>query len=146
MERGNIVVALSKAGLAGKYGEPGDHHWIEIWVRDRYRCVYCGTTLLDDIIRMFSPQIDHILPKSKYKDYKNLESNMVLACYCCNQIKWKFNPLEKLPEQERAAVSPCTLDKFRDKLLSACRDYLGPRLEKKKKILSNSKEVIKKHG
>jgi len=66
MEKENIISELSKAGLTGKYGEPGDHRWVKIWVRDRYCCVYCGVSLLDDIIRMSSAQIDHLLPKYEY--------------------------------------------------------------------------------
>jgi 5-methylcytosine-specific restriction endonuclease McrA len=66
MEKENIISELSKARLTGKYGEPGDHRWVKIWVRDRYCCVYCGVSLLDDIIRMSSAQIDHLLPKYEY--------------------------------------------------------------------------------
>ena len=146
MEIENIISELSKAGLTGKYGEQGDHRWVKVWVRDRYCCVYCGVSLLDDIIRMSSAQIDHLLPKWKYKSYENFEINMVLACYCCNQIKGKFDPLEKLSDEERRLISPKTFEKFRDKLLDACRDYLRPILKKKERILYNSKDVLKKHG
>ena len=122
MEKENIISELSKARLTGKYGEPGDHRWVKIWVRDRYCCVYCGVSLLDDIIRMSSAQIDHLLPKYEYKDYENLDINMLLACYCYDQIKREFDPLDKLSEEERSLVSPWMLEKFREKLLDACRD------------------------
>jgi len=47
---------------------------------------------------------------------------MLLVCYCYDQIKREFDPLDKLSEEERSLVSPWTLEKFREKLLDACRD------------------------
>jgi len=95
---------------------------------------------------MSSAQIDHILPQSKYKTYKDEDTNMVLSCYCCNQIKRAFDPLEKLSEQERMLITVETLDSFREKLLSICRHYVIPLLEKKKKILYMSNEVLQPLG
>jgi hypothetical protein len=142
----NIVEKLSQdARLTSKYGEkPGNPRWIKIWVRDNFCCGYCGANLLEDVIRMSSAQIDHILPKSKYKEYKDEDSNMVLACYCCNQIKRAFDPLEKLPEQEKILMNAETLESFRSKLLSICGNYLKPLLDKKQQILYKSNEAIGK--
>lgn len=143
MDTEYIIHELSKAGLTSKYGEvPGKTQWIKIWARDNFCCAYCGANLLNDVISMSSAQIDHVLPKSKYKDYKDEDSNMVLACYCCNQIKRAFDPLEKLPEHERILITVETIGSFREKLLSICRDYVIRRLEQKKEILNRSNEVL----
>jgi len=144
MDMENIVDQLSQdARLTSKYGDkPGDPRWIKIWVRDRFCCVYCGENLLLDVIHMTSAQLDHIVPKSRYKDYTNEDSNLVLSCYCCNQIKRAFDPLKELPEQVKMNLSPETFDKYRDELLSVCRNYIIPRLNKKKTILHKSNEII----
>lgn len=143
MDTENIVDKLSQdARLTSKYGDiPGDPRWIKIWVRDRFCCVYCGENLLLDVIHMASAQLDHIIPKSRYKDYTNEDSNLVLSCYCCNQIKRAFDPLEKRPEL-KMNLSPETFDKYRDELLSSCRNYIIPLLNKKKTILHKSNEII----
>jgi len=144
MDKKNMVDQLSQeARLTSKYGDkPGDPRWIKIWVRDRFCCVYCGENLLLDVIHMTSAQLDHIVPKSRYKDYTNEDSNLVLSCYCCNQIKRAFDPLKELPEQVKMNLSPETFDKYRDELLSVCRNYIIPRLNKKKTILHKSNEII----
>ena len=101
MNINDLISELSEnARLTSKYGdEPGKRRWIKIWARDGFCCVYCGKNLLSDVIRMTSAQLDHIIPKSKYKGYINEDSNLVLSCYCCNQIKRAFDPLEKQSEQ-----------------------------------------------
>ena len=140
----SLIRKLSEeASLTSKYGDkPGDPRWITIWVRDRFCCVYCGENLLRDVVHMTSAQLDHILPKSKYKDYTNEDSNLVLSCYCCNQIKRAFDPLKELSDQVKMNMSPETFDKHRDELLASCRNYIIPRLNKKKTILHKSNKII----
>ena len=143
MDKKNMVDQLSQeARLTSKYGDkPGDPRWIKIWARDGFHCAYCGENLLQDVIRMTSAQLDHILPKSKYKDYMNEDANLVLSCYCCNQIKRAFDPLEKRPELEMN-LSPATFNTYKDELLSVCRNYIIPKLNMKKAILDKSNEII----
>jgi CRISPR/Cas system Type II protein with McrA/HNH and RuvC-like nuclease domain len=138
----NIIAELSRTGLSGKRGEPGDPKNVEIWVRDKFKCVYCGEKLLKDVIRMYSAQIDHILPQSRHKDYKNLPANRVLTCYCCNHMKGKYDPIEKLSDEDRMALSPKTFEVFRSKLLKACKDHLDPRLKDKEAVLNKSNVII----
>ena len=135
---------LSAAGLSGKFGKPGELVNVRVWVRDRFQCVYCGEDLLKDRIRMTSAQVDHLLPRSKYSDYVDLMANRVLACFCCNQIKRNFDPLEKLGDEVRNKISPVTLDDFRPLLLEKCQEYLRPRLKKKDDILEKSVSILRK--
>lgn len=51
-------------------------------------CAYCGIDM--DIDRCNTPDaatIDHIFPKSKYKDLASDEFNMVCVCRQCNNEK-----------------------------------------------------------
>ncbi|KPK48103.1 MAG: hypothetical protein AMS22_15850 [Thiotrichales bacterium SG8_50] len=89
---------------------------------------------------MFSAQVDHLLPKSRYPEYADTEANYVLSCYCCNQIKRDFDPLNARPELKEAA-----LDKCRDALIEVCRQYIGERLEKKRKILKESRAIVDRY-
>ncbi len=97
-----LVAQLLKAGLAGKVGlvgKPwrlGQSKHVRMWVRHEYKCGYCGESLLTDVLRMMSSQLDHLLPQKKYPYLKEVEDNWVLACFCCNQLKRDFNPWESL--------------------------------------------------
>jgi hypothetical protein len=64
--------------------------------------------------------MDHLLPKSKYPEYRDVDANWVLACYCCNQLKRDFEPLHKLGEKARAEIKPENMDAYRGELVEAC--------------------------
>ena len=136
----DLVEDLSEAGLTSKWGERGDPKWVRIWVRDRWSCVYCNEGLLNHLIGMFSAQVDHLLPKSRYPEYADTEANYVLSCYCCNQIKRDFDPLNVRPELKEAALDMC-----RDALIEVCRQYIDERLEKKRKILKESRAIVDRY-
>lgn len=54
----------------------------KIKVRDHYTCAYCGRDLskaLDEL------QIDHVIPKAQGGNKE--ESNLVVACQACNEVK-----------------------------------------------------------
>ena len=51
------------------------------------RCEYCGCDLLHDRLGYAVGELDHLLPKSKYKDLANCSDNWVLSCKLCNTIK-----------------------------------------------------------
>lgn len=111
-----LMEDLRKAGLSGKIGKTGSPIHIRIWIRDEFKCAYCGEELLKDIIRVQSAQLDHLLPKHKYPAYKDKEENWVLACYACNQWKRTFDPLDHLSAFDRAA-SLHNLSIYRDELI-----------------------------
>ena len=133
-----LVDELSKAGLTGKRGEPGDPKWVRIWVRDCCRCVYCGEYLLKDVIRMHSAQIDHLLPRSLYPEHADSEDNLVLSCFCCNQIKRDFDPLK-----ERRDLANSPLEAHRDLIIELCRKRIMLDLTIKQRILEKSRAVAK---
>lgn len=139
--RESLTRELSEAGLSGKYGEPGDLLYVRVWIRDKFRCVYCGEDLLKDRIRMTSDQLDHLLPKSKYKEYAALPANLVLSCFTCNQIKRNFDPLAKLPEV-RAKISPKTFEAYQSTLIEECQHFLKSLLKVKDDILAGSIAIV----
>ena len=141
----NLIAELVKAGLSGKSGEPSDPKDVGIWVRDEFKCIYCGEYLLKDRIRMISAQIDHVLPKSKYKEFAELPNNRVLSCFCCNQIKGPFDPLDKMPLDIKSKLSAGTFKEYRQRLIEVCRNYIKPLLDKKGEILKQSISIIKKY-
>lgn len=67
---------------------------IIICVRDDFKCHYCKNDK--------NLTYDHIIPRSK--GGSNKHTNIVLACYTCNQLKGDLSVedfLEKLKEKER---------------------------------------------
>ena len=140
----NLIAELVKTGLSGKPGKPGNPKDVGIWVRDEFKYVYCGEYLLKDRIRMISAQIDHVLPKSKYKEFTDLPDNRVLSCFCCNQIKRKFDPLAETPDI-KSKLSTGTFKEYRQRLIKVCWNYIKPLLGKKDEILKQSISIIKKY-
>ncbi len=59
----------------------------KVYERDRYRCWYCGKDLTQSTTPNDenAPCLDHIIPKSKYKD--NCQSNLRTSCKSCNAGK-----------------------------------------------------------
>ena len=141
-----LVSRLSKAGLAAKPGQTGDHRHVRMWLRAGCRCEYCGEELLTDLVRMMSTQRDHLLPWSKYPEFREIDDNWVLACYCCNQIKRNYDPLQELDERARVRVTPENMGAYRDALVTACIDYLSPKLKERNVILSNISVIIDEYN
>jgi len=137
-----LIEDLRKAGLSGKYGEPSNPRWVKIWVRDDFHCVYCNAYLLADRISLSSAQIDHILPKSKYPQFRDLPENTVLSCFCCNQIKRAFDPLSKCTDDIAKKLSQNNFRDYREELIDKCRKFVNAGLEGKDNILQRSLSAI----
>jgi hypothetical protein len=136
-----LIKSLVRAGLSGKHGENSEEKFVEIWVRDEFKCVYCGEYLLKDKIRMTSAQIDHLLPKTKHPKYKDVPANWVLSCFLCNQLKRTFDPLKNMPEIMEK-ISPDTLGVYRNLLINACKEHLKKSWNEKEGILKKSLKAI----
>jgi len=69
----------------------------DIWDRKyqefKARCVYCGKDLFNDVDAYMGAVLDHLVPL-KAKDVDE-ETNLVLACSVCNNLKHDFDPREK---------------------------------------------------
>lgn len=93
---------------------------------------------------MTTAQIDHILPKSKHKEFAELANNRVLSCVCCNQIKLRFDPLNEMPDI-RSKLSVGIFEEYRQRLIEVCRNYIKRQLDKRGEILKQSISIIKKY-
>ena len=142
-ELSRFIDQLCHAGLAGKYGEKSKKEHVDIWVRDGFHCVYCGVYLLADRIRLASAQLDHLLPR-RYQEFSGFSDNLVLSCYCCNQIKHQFDPWAHLEiPGKKNNITRENFHEYRDSLIETCQKYLTGKLEAKDKIIDNSIAIIR---
>jgi len=65
------------------------------YVRDNYRCIYCGRDMISSLDDWLSLEIDHLQPTSK--GGKDEEDNRVTSCNVCNKLKSSYYPKENPP-------------------------------------------------
>jgi len=70
-----------------------------VYLRDNYRCVYCGRFLLADFDSWASLHTDHLVPEAAGGD--DSEENMVTSCPTCNNRKGDFRPGMELTTASR---------------------------------------------
>lgn len=112
----------------------------DIWDRKyqefKGRCTYCGKDLFADVDAYMGAVLDHLIPlKTGGAD---AESNLVLACSVCNNLKHDFDPRGN----NQIALS-------RDKLIDIARtEIFKRRAEKTRDFLSYLKkyEMANKAG
>lgn len=56
-----------------------------VWLRDDFRCVYCGQDLIRDFQTLHTATVDHLKPKSAGGGYE--QENLVTCCASCNSLK-----------------------------------------------------------
>lgn len=56
--------------------------YMRIFIRDEFRCIYCGRTSIEDGVKL---HLDHILPRSLVDN--DHADNLVTACADCNTRK-----------------------------------------------------------
>lgn len=74
------------------------------YVESNGKCVYCGVDLLNNLSTYFSADIDHLLPKSRYPEFKSWGENWVLSCRACNAMKSKMD-IDPLPWPAKEAIT-----------------------------------------
>lgn len=72
------------------------------YVRDSYRCIYCGRDMIASFDDWMSLEIDHLHPTSK--GGKDEEDNLVTCCNVCNKLKSNFDPGD-LPEDQQIEIT-----------------------------------------
>src|SRR4051794_32427557 len=65
-----------------KYGDSLRGYGLPIYVRDRFRCRYCGLDGTESFANWTRLSIDHLLPSSDPR--RNLNEFIVTACVFCN--------------------------------------------------------------
>jgi len=74
----------------------------QIFMRDNYRCVYCGRELVGDINDWLSIEVDHLKPSSK--GGSDEMDNLVTSCNVCNKMKSDYFPDEGFPEDRAKQI------------------------------------------
>jgi 5-methylcytosine-specific restriction endonuclease McrA len=126
MENKNTLRAKNKTARKGKERPSGQ--WIRtdkrlaIYLRDEFRCVYCGADL-----HGAAPQdltLDHVHPYSLGGE--NEAANLVTACRRCNCSRGARTLAAYADDHTRAAVRRQTARKI-DKHLALAREILAGR-------------------
>jgi 5-methylcytosine-specific restriction endonuclease McrA len=99
---------------------PPKSKFVQLFERDKGRCVYCGMDLTADYDRFMMATEDHLVPASKGGKGRNLE-NLILSCMVCNRLKANYAP------ESIDAI------KERRKYISAVREYIYRRRSEKLK-------------
>lgn len=94
--------------------------FLQLFDRDKGRCVYCGMDLTADYDRFMMATEDHLVPASKSGKKRDL-ANLILSCMVCNRLKANF-----LPEN----IDPVTA---RREFIVAVREYIHRRRSEKLK-------------
>jgi len=110
-----------------------------IYSKCHFRCQYCGFDGLSSVDAYWSLQVDHILPKSKYPQFKDDKYNLVITCSVCNNLKGTFDP-------SKGGGKYTSLDKKdHDILINKCRDYIFEKRAEQTKIFLELKELVFNH-
>ncbi len=88
----------------------------ETYIRDRYKCVYCGRDMKDRFDDWMSLEIDHLIPVSKGRD--DSLDNRVTSCHVCNRFKSNF-----LPENYKSLSRDELVDKIREYILGKRKEW-----------------------
>ena len=100
--------------------QPTKSKFLQLFERDKGRCVYCGMDLTADYDRFMMATEDHLVPASKGEKGRNLD-NLILSCMICNRLKSDF-----VPELVDAV-------KERRKYIAAVREFIYKRRSEKLK-------------
>lgn len=71
--------------------QPLKSKFLQLFERDKGRCVYCGMDLKADYDRFMMATEDHLIPVSEGGKGRNLD-NLILSCTVCNRLKANFVP------------------------------------------------------
>lgn len=64
----------------------------QAFVRDKFRCVYCGKNILESFDSFASSHLDHLKPSSAGGPDEDV-CNRVTACGICNSLKGAYDPV-----------------------------------------------------
>ena len=92
--------------------------FVQLFERDKGRCVYCGMDLTADYDRFMMATEDHLVPAAKGEKRRTL-GNLILSCMVCNRLKADFVPESIDPIKERR------------KYIAAVRDHIYKRRSEK---------------
>lgn len=68
--------------------------WIDLFLRDGFRCVYCGSDLSASALTIATATHDHVVPQCLFAlgSEANRGVNLVACCVPCNSLKGNWYP------------------------------------------------------
>jgi len=71
-----------------------DYSWIDLFLRDGFRCVYCGSDLSASALTIATATHDHVVPQCLFAlgSEANRGVNLVACCVPCNSLKGNWYP------------------------------------------------------
>ncbi|MFO0323476.1 MAG: HNH endonuclease [Burkholderiales bacterium] len=94
--------------------------FLQLFERDKGRCVYCGMDLKADADHFMMATEDHLVPVSVKGKSRDL-GNLILSCIVCNRLKADFVP------------EGIDVDKSRRAYIAAVREQIYKRRSEKLK-------------
>jgi hypothetical protein len=72
-----------------------EYSWIDLFLRDGFRCVYCGFDLSASALTIATATHDHVVPQCLFipESEANRGVNLVACCASCNSLKGNWYPL-----------------------------------------------------
>jgi len=71
-----------------------DYSWTDLFLRDGFRCVYCGSDLSASALTIATATHDHVVPQCLFArgSDANRGVNLVACCVPCNSLKGNWYP------------------------------------------------------
>lgn len=85
---------------ARRCGGSQDYSWMDLFRRDGFRCIYCGSDLSASALTIATATHDHVVPRCLFtpESEANRGVNLVACCALCNSLKGNWHPM--LPEDQ----------------------------------------------
>lgn len=71
-----------------------DYSWTDLFLRDGFQCVYCGSDLSSSALTIATATHDHVVPQCLFNPEReaNRGINLVACCVPCNSLKSNWHP------------------------------------------------------
>ena len=71
-----------------------EYSWTDLFRRDGFRCVYCGSDLSASALTIATATHDHVVPQCLFtpESDANRGTNLVACCMPCNSLKGNWHP------------------------------------------------------
>lgn len=102
---------------------------LELAIRAKFKCEYCGTDILESVDSYYSIQVEHIIPKMK--EGPDNSDNLAIVCKNCNFIKRNWDPRKMVPKEFQN----------RNSLLNVSKEYIQNKRANKNKIVVRMKDL-----
>ncbi len=82
------------------------NYYRRTYVRDNYRCIYCGRDMISSLDDWLSLEVDHLIARKKVKAGKDPheDDNLVTSCNVCNKLKSNYHPEGVVPDDPEKQI------------------------------------------